>query len=187
MFTVTASSEAGSATTTVALKIELPKCAATADFPATTIGESYTMDCKTVSGYKGTSTRTCEKSTTLGKGIWSAPTEFCVEKKLDVFMLIGIILIIVGVVLFVLGILQMVNRKKANLPKTVTAAPKTTPKTVTVTPVAAPVTAAPAPVAAAPAPAPTPAPVAAAPAPAPAPVATAPAPAPAPAPAKVTL
>lgn len=180
VFTVTASSEAGSATTTVALKIELPKCAATADFPATTIGESYTMDCKTVSGYKGTSTRTCEKSTTLGKGIWSAPTEFCVEKKLDMFMLIGIILIIVGVVLFVLGILQMVNRKKANLPKTVTAAPKTTPKTVTVTPVAAP-----APVATAPAPAP----VAAAPAPTPAPVVAAPAPtpAPAPAPAKVTL
>lgn len=169
-YTVTASSEAGSTTTTIKIVVELPKCAATADFPATTIGESYTMDCSKVSGYKGTTTRTCEKSTNPGKGIWSAPADYCIEKKLDVFMLIGIILIIVGILLFVWGILQMVSRKRGTLPKTQTV--KAAPKAP------APVAAAPAPVTVAPV---TVAPVAPAPTPVPAP-APAPVPAPAPAP-----
>lgn len=174
-YTVTATNTAGSTSAILTLAVENPRCEAMEGFPETKVGESVTFDCLTLPGYKGTSTRTCVLSKDGMNAVWSTPTEWCIEKKLDWKLLVGILLILIGVLLVVWGILMMVKRQTKTLHKTATPA-KPVPA-----PAPAPAPAVPAP---APAPAPAPVPVAAPPAPAPAPAAPAPAPpAPAPAPA----
>ena len=48
---------------------------------------------------------------------WAIPTSYCIEDKVDLYFLIGIILIVNGVVLLILGILFMVKRERKELPK----------------------------------------------------------------------
>ena len=48
---------------------------------------------------------------------WAIPTSYCIEDKLDLYFLIGIVLVIIGVVLPILGILFMVKRDRKTLPK----------------------------------------------------------------------
>lgn len=182
-YVITVSNTAGSVDTNITLSVELPKCVAMDDFPATTVGESFSLNCETIDGYKGVSERTCVGNSINSAGTWSLPSSYCIKKKVDIFLIIGIILIIVGILLVIWGIMLMLNRDdKKTLPKTAS-----TSKTKTSKPVVVP-TSTPAPVAApAPAvPASAPAPVAA-PASTPAQVAaSAPASAPAPAPEPAT-
>ena len=86
-------------------------------FPRTAANESYSYDCTQISGYKGASERTCVLNQDKASASWAIPTSFCVEDKLDLYFLIGIVLIIIGVVLLVLGILFMVKRDRKTLPK----------------------------------------------------------------------
>ena len=105
-YVVTASNEKGSCTATLTITVELPKCDAMKDFPATTVGESYTLDCTTIEGYKGTSTRTCVNAG-IGLAKWDKPTSFCIESKMDLSFVIGIILIIVGMIIVVLTVISV--------------------------------------------------------------------------------
>ena len=105
-YVVTASNEKGSCTATLTITVELPKCDAMKDFPATTVGESYTLDCTTIEGYKGTSTRTCVEAG-IGLAKWDKPTSFCIESKMDLSFVIGIILIIVGMIIVVLTVISV--------------------------------------------------------------------------------
>ena len=104
-YVVTASNEKGSCTATLTITVELPKCDAMKDFPATTVGESYTLDCTTIEGYKGTSTRTCVEAG-IGLAKWDKPS-FCIESKMDLSFVIGIILIIVGMIIVVLTVISV--------------------------------------------------------------------------------
>ena len=105
-YVVTASNEKGSCTATLTITVELPKCDAMKDFPATTVGESYTLDCTTIEGYKGTSTRTCVNAG-IGLAKWDKPTSFCIESRMDLSFVIGIILIIVGMIIVVLTVISV--------------------------------------------------------------------------------
>ena len=105
-YVVTARNEKGSCTATLTITVELPKCDAMKDFPATTVGESYTLDCTTIEGYKGTSTRTCVEAG-IGLAKWDKPTSFCIESKMDLSFVIGIILIIVGMIIVVLTVISV--------------------------------------------------------------------------------
>ena len=116
-FVVTASNSAGSTNVTIFLTVEVPHCPAMADFPRTAANESYSYDCTQISGYKGVSERTCVLNQDKASASWAIPTSYCVEDKLDLYFLIGIVLIIIGVVLLVLGILFMVKRDRKTLPK----------------------------------------------------------------------
>ena len=104
-YVVTASNEKGSCTATLTITVELPKCDAMKDFPATTVGESYILDCTTIEGYKGTSTRTCVEAG-IGLAKWDKPS-FCIESKMDLSFVIGIILIIVGMIIVVLTVISV--------------------------------------------------------------------------------
>ena len=104
-YVVTARNEKGSCTATLTITVELPKCDAMKDFPATTVGESYTLDCTTIEGYKGTSTRTCVEAG-IGLAKWDKPS-FCIESKMDLSFVIGIILIIVGMIIVVLTVISV--------------------------------------------------------------------------------
>ena len=110
-YVVTARNEKGSCTATLTITVELPKCDAMKDFPATTVGESYTLDCTTIEGYKGTSTRTCVEAG-IGLAKWDKPS-FCIESKMDLSFVIGIILIIVGMIIVVLTVISV--RKTNNV------------------------------------------------------------------------
>ena len=88
-----------------------------ADFPRTPANESYSYDCTQISGYKGVSERTCVMNENGNAATWAIPTSYCIEDKVDLYFLIGIILIIIGVVLLILGILFMVKRDRKELPK----------------------------------------------------------------------
>ncbi|KAK8830301.1 hypothetical protein WA577_005989 [Blastocystis sp. JDR] len=160
-YTVTASNESGETTTVLTIRVVPIMCEATEDLKAIAAGETLTFDCTSLSGYKGSYDVKCELDSDNMHAHWAKPSAWCVEKKLSVFTLIGIVLIIVGVVLVVLGIMMMVKRETKNLPKKEGGASK---PVAPVAPVAAPAPAAPTP-------APAPAPAAPAPAPAPAPTA----------------
>ena len=158
-YTVTAVGyENSTASTEIFITVKRQYCEAMADFPETPVGESYTMDCTTLDGYEGTSVRTCEMDIFGTGGVWKTTEQFCIESKVDLFMILGIIFLVIAVVMIVVGIMAMVNREQRKvLPK------KEAAKSVPVAPSAP----APAPVSA---PAPTPAPTSApAPVPAPAP------------------
>ena len=88
-----------------------------ADFPRTPANESYSYDCTKITGYKGVSERTCVLNADKASATWAIPTSYCIEDKVDLYFLIGIILIIIGVVLLILGILFMVKRDRKELPK----------------------------------------------------------------------
>ncbi|KAK8819529.1 hypothetical protein WA556_002517 [Blastocystis sp. ATCC 50177/Nand II] len=164
-YTVTASNESGETTTVLTIRVAPIMCEATEDLKAIAADETLTFDCTSLSGYKGSYDVKCELDSDNMHAHWAKPSAWCVEKKLSVFTLIGIVLIIVGVVLVVLGIMMMVKRETKNLPKKEGSASKPVVPVAPVAPVAVP-TPAPAPAPAAPAPA--------APAPAPAPAPTAP-------------
>ena len=111
-FVVTASNAAGSTNVTIFLTVEVPHCEAMADFPRTPANESYSYDCTKITGYKGVSERTCVLNADKASATWAIPTSYCIEDKVDLYFLIGIILIVNGVVLLILGILFMVKREK---------------------------------------------------------------------------
>ena len=158
-YTVVATNTAGETSTTFVLTVRPIMCEATQDLKSIAAGESLTFDCTTLTGYKGSYEVKCVLDTSGMSAQWATPSTWCIEKKLSVLTLVGIVLLVVAVLFLIWGIMMMVKREqKKTLHKT--EAPK-----ATTAPVAAK------------APAPTPAPVAA--------PATAPAPAPARAPAPV--
>ena len=63
------------------------------------------------------SERRCVLNADKASATWAIPTSYCIEDKVDLYFLIGIILIIIGVVLLILGILFMVKRDRKELPK----------------------------------------------------------------------
>ena len=116
-YVVTASNAAGGANVTIFLTVEIPHCDAMADFPRTPANEGYSYDCTQISGYKGVSERKCVLNADKASATWAIPTSYCIEDKVDLYFLIGIILIIIGVILLILGILFMVKRERKELPK----------------------------------------------------------------------
>ena len=109
VYNVTGINASGSVSTTITLTVELPKCYGLKEFGIVTVGESVTYDCTRADGFKGTSTRTCLMNEAMNAGIWSAPSDFCIEKKVDIFMVLGIILIIVAIAYFIWGIMLMIK------------------------------------------------------------------------------
>ena len=91
-------------------------CEATEDLKAIAAGETLTFDCTSLSGYKGSYDVKCELDSDNMHAHWAKPSAWCIEKKLSVFTLIGILLIIVGVLLVVWGIMLIARSAKKQLP-----------------------------------------------------------------------
>ena len=115
-YTVTASNESGETTTVLTIRVAPIMCEATEDLKAIAAGETLTFDCTSLSGYKGSYEVKCELDSDNMHAHWAKPSAWCIEKKLSVFTLIGIILIIVGVVLVVWGIMLIARSAKKQLP-----------------------------------------------------------------------
>ena len=115
---VTAQNAGGSTTAELSLKVIKPSCSATEDLPKTEVDKEVSVECsKFFPGYKGTLKATCVLNGTVA--MWSTPSEFCSLDKVDIFMVIGIILIILGILILIWGILLMIKRNTKKLPKTV--------------------------------------------------------------------
>ena len=112
-YTVTALNEAGSTTTTLSLEVVAPMCAATADLPATAIGEEVTMACPV----KGQSVYKCEVSEDGVNGKWSEPDVYCETRSVKTENVIGWILLVVGVIILIVAVILFMNAGKKTLPK----------------------------------------------------------------------
>ena len=115
-YTVTASNESGETVTVLTIRVAPIMCEATEDLKAIAAGETLTFDCTSLSGYKGSYDVKCELDSDNMHAHWAKPSAWCIEKKLSVFTLIGIILIIVGVLLVVWGIMLIARSAKKQLP-----------------------------------------------------------------------